>query len=97
MSDPFASIIDERPPETIAELAALCAAVAERFRWGRDAEAHAALPAALLGIEQALRAGILDVEASAPILTELSAAMERQDLLLVADILELVIARSLTG
>lgn len=82
-------------PATLEELAARCVAIAERFRLGRDAEAHAALPSALAGLEQALRMGVLSPEAAAPILGAMLEALERQDLLFVADVLELVIAPSL--
>jgi hypothetical protein len=93
--DPFASLIDERAPETTAELAELCVSIAQRFRFGLDAEGHAALPAALAGIERALGAGILSPEAAAPVIEAMVSAMEQQDLLLVADLLERVIAPSL--
>ncbi|MBX7195961.1 MAG: hypothetical protein K1X94_28155 [Sandaracinaceae bacterium] len=93
--DPFASVLDERVPATTDELAERCVAIAERFRFGHDAEGHAALPGALAGIEQALRAGILSPEAAAPVLGAMLEGIERQDLLLVADLLELVIAPSL--
>jgi hypothetical protein len=91
----FATVLDERVPETTDELADRCVAIAERLRFGRDAEAHAAMPGVLAGLEQALRAGVLSPEAAAPVIAAMLEALERQDLLLVADLLEHVVAASL--
>jgi hypothetical protein len=95
MSTAFSSVVDEEVPETTEALAARCLAIAEHFRFGRDPEGHAALPGALAGLEQALRLGILSPESAAPVLTAMLWALERRDLLLVADLLELVVAPSL--
>jgi hypothetical protein len=92
---PFSTVLDEGVPETTEELAVRCLAIAEHFRFGRDGEGHAALPGALAGLEQAVRLGILSPESAAPVLTAMLAAFERQDLLLVADLLEWVVAPSL--
>jgi cobalamin biosynthesis protein CbiG len=93
--DPFASVIDERVPETTTELADRCVSIALCFRFGLDAEGHAAMPSAIAGLERALHAEVLSPEAAAPVVAAMLAAIEQQDLLLVADLLELVIAPSL--
>ncbi|MEC8191739.1 MAG: hypothetical protein VX944_04850 [Myxococcota bacterium] len=68
-----------------------------QLRLGRDAEAMLAFPELLELLQQSFGQGWLDVEASMPVLEELLSAHERGDHLLMADIMELIIARSLRG
>lgn len=68
-----------------------------RLRLGRDAEALLAFPDLLSLVQESFSQGWLDIEASMPVLEELLSAHERADYLLVADIMELIIARSLRG
>lgn len=66
-----------------------------QLRLGHDAEAMLAFPELLALLQQGFSKGWLDVEAAMPVLQELLSAHERGDYLLVADIMELIIARSL--
>ena len=67
------------------------------LRLGRDAEAMLVFPDLLSLLQQSFGQGWLDVEAAMPVLEELLSAHERGDYLLMADIMELIIARSLRG
>lgn len=78
-----------------SDLAAHCVRTAHQFRLGHDATAHGMLIDVLDGFEQALTAGVLDPVSSEPVLSEMLAARERGDLLLIADLLEHIIAPSL--
>lgn len=80
---------------TVAALASACVEVALAFRLGADAEASDGMLAVLDGLERALGDGTLSPSAAEPVLAEMLAAQERGDLLLVADILEQIIAPSL--
>jgi hypothetical protein len=82
---------------TPTELADACAAVAHEFRRGHDAAAGSRFAPVTAALDATLRAGVLDPAATEPVLLELLAAYERGDLLLVADVLEHVIAPSLRG
>jgi hypothetical protein len=95
MSERHEELDEETVPATAGALAARCRLVAERFRFGRDPEGHAALPSVLAGLERSLAIGLLDAGAAAPILQAMLDALERQDLLLVADLLEHIVAPSL--
>ena len=66
-----------------------------QLRLGHDAEAMLAFPELLARLQQGFSQGWLDVEAAMPVLQDLLSAHERGDYLLVADIMELIIARSL--
>ena len=68
-----------------------------QLRLGRDAEAMLAFPELLSLLQQSFSEGWLDAGSSTPVLQELLRAHERGDCLLMADIMELIIARSLRG
>ncbi len=65
------------------------------LRLGRDAEAMLVFPDLVTELSGCFERGWLDLNATAPVLEELMQAQERRDLLLVADILEHLIAGSL--
>ena len=68
-----------------------------QLRLGRDAEAMVVFPELLSLLQESFDRGWLDIQASTPVLQELLQAHERRDYLLVADIIEIIIAGSLRG
>lgn len=82
---------------TNAELVNHCVQTARHFRLGHDAHGHDMLMDVLDGLEAALTGGMLDPVSSEPVLAEMLAARQRTDLLLLADILEHIIAPSIPG
>ncbi len=67
------------------------------IRLGRDTEAMMVFPELIALLQECFTQGWLDVDASTPVLQELLQAQERRDYLLVADILEILIPKSLRG
>jgi len=68
-----------------------------KFLVARDTETMVEFPELLGLLQECFTRGWLDLEASTPVLQELLQAQERRDYLLVADILEILIPKSLRG
>lgn len=81
----------------MSHLADRCVLAARLFRLARDTEGHQVLAEVCGSIQRALAEGGDVPGATAPVLGEMLAAQERGDLLLVADVLELLLAPSLRG
>lgn len=80
----------------MSELSRLCVDIAHAFRLANEPGGQTRLPMALSGIEEAIHRGFLDPAATMPVLQTMLEAQERGDLLLVADVLEHVVAPSLS-
>ena len=69
-----------------------CVAIGRLFRTAHEAEANARFTKLLEILERYLQTGVVSTEHTLPLLRELLAAQERGDRLLVADILEYILA-----
>lgn len=78
-----------------ADLVQQCVQTARQFRLGHDTNGHNMLVHVLDGLEAALTGGVLDPVSCEPVLVEMLGARQRADLLLIADILEHIIAPSI--